>query len=85
MITDLAENFYANNVIMASTELERLQRVFDVLTSLFDWVGLRTNAAKTVGMVCQPCQTPGRMSEEAYARRVRVQCFRSASGGGWNY
>ena len=59
MITDLAENFYANNVIMASTELERLQRVFDVLTSLFDWVGLRTNAAKTVGMVCQPCHAPG--------------------------
>ena len=55
---------------MASTQPERLHREFDVLTGLFDWFGLQTNTVKTVGMVCKPYQTPGRMSEEAYARRV---------------
>ena len=53
-IIDLAVYFYANDGLVASTQLERLQRDFDFLTGLFNWVGLRANMAKTVGMVCQP-------------------------------
>ena len=49
---------------MASTQLERLQRNFDVLTGLFDWVSLQINT------VCQPCHMSGRMPEEAYERRT---------------
>ena len=40
-IIDLAAYFYANDGLVASTQPERLQRAFDVLTSLFNQVGLR--------------------------------------------
>ena len=51
---DLVDYFYANNVLVASTQPERLQRAFDILTGLFNRVGLRKNTANTVDMVCQP-------------------------------
>ena len=44
----------------------RLQEALDVLTGLFDWVGLRKNLDKTVGMVCQPYHTSGRQFEVVY-------------------
>ena len=62
--------FYAYNGLVVSTQLERLQRAFDVLTGLFNLFVLRKNTAKTVGMVCQPCHAPVRISEEAYERRT---------------
>ena len=43
--------------------------MFDVLTGLFYWVGLRKNTAKTVGMVWHPCHVPGGILEEAYMRQ----------------
>ena len=49
---DLAAYFYANNGLVASTQPERIHRPFDVVTGLFNWVGIRTNTANTVGMVC---------------------------------
>ena len=58
-IINLVEYFYADDSLVASTQLERLQRAFDVLTGLFDRVILQTNTANTVGMVCQPFHTPG--------------------------
>ena len=45
-IIDLAAYFYANDGIMASTQTERLHRAFDVLTGLFDRVGLRKKNSK---------------------------------------
>ena len=38
-IQDLGAYFYVANVVVALTQPERLQRAFDVLTSLFDRVG----------------------------------------------
>ena len=67
IIIDLAAYFYAGDGLVAPTQPEILQRSFDVLTRLFDRVSLQTNMTKTVGMVCQPCHTPGGMSEDAYA------------------
>ena len=69
-IIDLAAYFYADNGVVASSQPERLQRAFDVLTGLFDWVSLRTNKERTVVVVCQPCHAPGRMLKEAYKRRT---------------
>ena len=69
-IINLAAYFYANYGLVASTQPERLQRVFGILTGLFDWVGLQTNTSKTVGMVCRSCHVPGGMLDEVYARRV---------------
>ena len=51
-IIDLVEYFYSKNGLMVSTQPERLQMDFDVLTGLFDRVVLLTNTSKTVGMVC---------------------------------
>ena len=59
MIKDLDEYFYLDDGLVASTQLKRLQRAFDVLTGFFDHVGMQKNTAKTVGMVYQPCPAPG--------------------------
>ena len=48
------------------TQPEMLQREFDVLVGLFDWVDLRTSMQKTVRMACHPCHTPFRMLVVAY-------------------
>ena len=69
-IIDLAAYFYANDGIMASTQTERLHRAFDVLTGLFDRVGLRKKTAKPVDIVCQLYHAPGRMLEEAYKKQM---------------
>ena len=70
-IIDPTAYLYANNSLVGSTQPERLQRALDVLTSLFERFGIRTNKTKTVGMVCQPCRMSGGMSDEGYARRTR--------------
>ena len=49
-----ASLFYAYAGLITSTQPKYLQGVFDALTGLFDWMGLRKNTGKTVGMVCQP-------------------------------
>ena len=49
-IIDLAAYFYTNDDLVALTKPKMLQRTFDVLIGLFNRVGLKTDAAKTVGM-----------------------------------
>ena len=69
-IIDLPAYLYADYGLVALIQLERLQRAFYVLTGLFNRVFLQKNTLKTIGMVFQPCHTPGWMSEAAYLRRV---------------
>ena len=59
MIIYMTAYFYTDDSLMALTQPERLQRAFDFLTGLFDWVSLQTNTAKTFGMVYHPCHPPG--------------------------
>ena len=47
--------FYADDVMVALLDPRWLQGAFSTLVGLFDRVGLRTNARKTVGMVYPPC------------------------------
>ena len=49
-IRDLVAYLYSDNGLVTSTQPERLQREFSVLTGLFDRVDLRTNTRKTVSM-----------------------------------
>ena len=49
---------------------ERIKRFFDVLTGLFERVGLQTNTAKTVRMVYRPWHAPGALLEKAYKIRM---------------
>ena len=62
--------FYAGDGILASTRATRIQWVFDVLPELFDRVGLRTNAGKTVSMTCPPFHKIEGHSTEAYGLRL---------------
>ena len=55
-LTVNAEFFYADDGVVASTDPGWLQLAFDLLTGIFDWVGLWTNVCKTVGMMCRPCR-----------------------------
>ena len=65
---DLAEYFYADDGLVVWTQLERLQKEFDFLASLFGRVSLRENIRKMVSMACQPCHAPVRVSLEVYER-----------------
>ena len=49
-IQELAALFYADYGLVASPRLERLQRAFNVLTYLFNWVGISTNVQRMVSM-----------------------------------
>ena len=83
-IRDLAVYFYAGNGIFASTQPERLQRAFNLLTGLFEQVFLRTNTWKTVSITFQPFHAPGRMLVMAYERQTTGTgpFFCRDSGGG---
>ena len=62
--------FYAENGMVASSDPRWIQGAFNTLVGLFYRVDLRTNAGKTAGMVCHPCQAAGNLSTTAYERRV---------------
>ena len=78
--------FYADDGYIASTDAGLLQRSVDVLTALFDRVGLKTNVAKTKVMTCVDARIRVRQSDEVYYnarhgfrsekewRRRRVEC-----------
>ena len=44
---------------------------FDMLTGIFDQVGLQTNFQKTLGMVCRPFREDGARTDEAYTKRMK--------------
>ena len=58
--------FYADNMMVDSTDPGWLQSEFDTLTGLFDRVGLRKNVSKTAGMVCSPCWAAGVRADKSY-------------------
>ena len=56
--------------MVASTNKVWLQTVFNMLTRLFDWVGLRKNVCKTVGTILQPCREVEVRADKAYKRQM---------------
>ena len=62
--------FYADNVIIASTQLEWIQGAFDALMGMLNRVGLRTNVGKTVVMICQTCCYFGKHSDMVYELKM---------------
>ena len=69
----LATLLYADDGIVASPESAHLQGAFNVLTVLFDHVGLCINEGKTVIMACRTCHPPHVWSKEAYTWLVTRQ------------
>ena len=87
LIQDLLAYFYADNGIVASTQSERLQRVFNVLADLFVRFVLQKNTWNTEIIEFHPCHMPGIILVVEYERqvtgmgpnywerqRMRVQC-----------
>eukprot|EP00985_Skeletonema_marinoi_P025407 scaffold18646_cov184-Skeletonema_marinoi.AAC.2 len=72
--------FYADDGYIASTDAGLLQRSVDVVTDLFDRVGLKTNVAKTKVMTCVDARIRVRQSDEVYYNARHG--FRSAKE--WN-
>ena len=62
--------FYADNDMVASSDLQWLQGAFITLVGLFDRVVLWTNVGNTVSMVCRPYQEAGNQLEASYGRQM---------------
>ena len=65
-----ASLLYAINGLVASTHPGYLHSAFEILTEIFDQVGLRTKVCKTVGIVCKPFQVAGVQSDESYTQSI---------------
>ena len=66
--------FYVDDTYLASRDVEFLQRVLDLLVSLFARVGLETNTPKTQTMICTPDRIRTQLPTDSYRqlRRGRV-------------
>ena len=65
-IQRLEAYFYVDDDLLAPMRVEKLQRVFSVLTELFYWVGICTNVGKRLSMEYQLCRSLGGHYTEAY-------------------
>ena len=72
-VQHLAAYFYADDGILASTQVAGLQRVLPTLMGVFNQVRLRTNVAKTVSMDCKPCCALVGHSVYAYGLKMMVE------------
>ena len=62
---------YADDSMVVSLDPAWLQGAVSALVALFDRVGLRNNAGKTVSMACHPCWARvGNRTEVGYSRRL---------------
>ena len=73
--------FYADDGLIAARDPKILQSAFDLLTDLFDRVGLETNTTKTEVMVFLPGRIRTCLSEDAYKSRTDA-LHRATRGGG---
>jgi hypothetical protein len=73
--------FYADDGLVMSQDPAMLQRAFDILTGIFDRVGLRTNIKKTEVMAFVPGRVRKCLSADAYWARMDAD-FREGYKGG---
>ena len=66
----IAAVFYADDGLIAARDPTLLQDAFNLLTALFDRVGLETNDTKTEAMVFLPGRIRTCLSEDAYLSRL---------------
>ena len=69
-IRTLIAIFYADDGLIAARDPKTLQTAVDLLTGLFDRVGLQTNTTKTEVMVFVPGKIRTFLSESAYRARM---------------
>jgi hypothetical protein len=61
-------SFYVDDAFLASRDAEFLQRALDIISGLFEWVGLQTNTKKTQTMICTPGRIRTQLPFESYRR-----------------
>ena len=69
-IRKLAACFYADNGLVAARDADTLQKMFDIMTGLFDCVGLRINTTKTEVMLCVAGHIRNPFDQDAYEARM---------------
>ena len=69
-IRNLVACFYADDGLVAARDADTLQKAFDILTGLFDRVGLRTNTTKTEVMICVAGRIRTPLDQDAYEARM---------------
>ena len=69
-IRKLVAYFYADDGLVAARDADTLQKAFDILTGLFDRVGLRTNTTKTEVMICVAGRICTPLDQDAYEARM---------------
>ena len=69
-VEDMLTLFYADDGLLSTKDREWLQKALDLLVSLFERIGLKTNESKTKLMVCLPAVKATRMTDGAYKRRM---------------
>ena len=65
--------FYADDGLLAARDPEHLQLAFDLLTALFDRVGLKTNTTKTEAMMFLPRRIRQGLSNKAYLAQMDLE------------
>ena len=58
--------FYADDIMIAPSDLGWLHGAFRTMLGLFYRVGIKTNVGNTVEMICRSCQAAGTRLEAAY-------------------
>ena len=58
--------FYADDGLVAARNADTLQKASDILTGLFDRVGMRTNRAKMEVMICVAGRIRTPLDQDAY-------------------
>ena len=59
-----------NSRMVASKYPVWVQSEFETLTGIFDWVGIRTNIHKIVGIVCSPLRDTEVWADKAYTQHT---------------
>ena len=72
-----AASFYSYDGLVASMYPVWFQGAFEILTRLFNMVGIQENVGNMVGMLWRPCRAVGTHLEADYKRRM--------TGEGINY
>ena len=62
--------FYSDDEVVASTNPGWIQQAFDLLTGLFDQVGLQTIVHKTVGVVYRTFRVARVRADKAYTQMM---------------
>ena len=73
--------FYADDGLVLSRDPGMLQQAFDILTGLFDCVGLRTNTKKTEVMIMLPGKIRTCLSVDAYRVQMDAEFCEGWKGG----